>query len=258
MNRLCRILAVPAATLFLMAASAQADDPVGEPAIDPGAMAALNQMGTYLRALGPFRVESSTTHETVLEDGQKIQYEGNVDVLARFPDGLRIHVTNDRHERLYLFNGKEFTLFGQRTNYYATIDAPATVKLLADALDENYGITLPLEDLFLWGTDDASTAGIIAAKDLGPSVVGGVTCQLYAFRQEGIDWQVWIQKGNYPLPRKLVITTLTDEARPQYSAAYRWDLAPSFNDAAFTFDPPEGALRIVLENDSQSPDSSDE
>jgi len=262
MNCLYRILAVPAATLFLMAASAQADDQAkdsaGDPAIDPGAMEALNQMGSYLRALGPFRVESSTTRETVLDDGQKIQYEGNVDVLAKFPDGLRIHVTNDRHERLYLFNGKQFTLYGQRTNYYATVDAPATVKLLADALDENYGITLPLEDLFLWGTDDASTAAITAAKDLGLSVVGGATCELYAFRQEGIDWQVWIQKGNYPLPRKLVITTLTDEARPQYSATYRWDLAPSFNDAAFTFDPPEGALRVVLENDSQNPDASDE
>jgi hypothetical protein len=221
-------------------------------------MQALNQMGSYLRALGPFRVESSTTRETVLEDGQKIQYEGNVDVLARFPDGLRIHVTNDRHERLYLYNGKQFTLYGQRTNYYATIDAPATFKLLAAVLDENYGITLPLEDLFMWGTDGASTATITAAKDLGPSVVSGTTCNLYAFRQEGIDWQVWIQKGDYPLPRKLVITTLTDEARPQYSASYRWDLAPSFNDAAFTFDPPDGALRITLENDSQSPDSSGE
>jgi hypothetical protein len=89
-------------------------------------------------------------------------------------------------------------------------------------------------------------------------VVGGATCNLYAFRQEGVDWQVWIQKGNYPLPRKLVITTLTDEARPQYAATYRWDLAPSFNDTAFTFDPPEDALRVALENDSQTPDASAE
>ena len=82
--------------------------------------------------------------------------------------------------------------------------------------------------------------------DLGPSAVEGTTCQHYAFRQDDIDWQIWIQKGEYPLPRKLVITTKTDEARPQHTAVYTWNLAPSFNDAAFTFDPPAGAGKVVL------------
>lgn len=254
MNRLHQILAAPAAALFILTASAQAADP----AIDPGAMEALQKMGTYLRSLGAFRVVTSTTRETVLEDGQKVQYEGNIDALVRFPNGLRIHVNNDRHERLYLFDGKQFTLWGQRLNYYATADAPVTVGLLPDWLEENYGLSLPLTDLFLWGTEEASTAGITGATSLGSSVVGGTTCAHYAFRQDDIDWQVWIQKGDYPLPRKLVITTKTDESRPQYTASYSWDLAPSFNDAAFTFDPPEGALRVVLENNSLTPDGSDE
>lgn len=259
MNRLHQILAGLAAALFILTASAQAEEPAANsPALDPGAMAALQQMGTYLRALGTFRVVTETTRETVLEDGQKLQYEGKVDALARFPNGLRIHVTNDRHERLYLFDGKQFTLWGQRLNYYATVDAPATVGLLADSLEENHGFTLPLTDLFLWGTDEAGTEGITAATSLGASVVGGTTCSHYAFRQDDVDWQVWIQKGDYPLPRKLVITTRTDEARPQYTASYSWDLAPSFNDAAFTFDPPEGALRVVLEDNSLTPDASGE
>jgi hypothetical protein len=143
-------------------------------------------------------------------------------------------------------------------NYYATVEAPATIRLLADALDANYGISLPLTDLFLWGTEGASTEGITAATSLGTSVVGGTTCSHYAFRQDDIDWQVWIQKGDYPLPRKLVITTRTDDARPQYTASYSWDLAPSFNDAAFTFDAPEGALRVVLEDNSLTSAGSDE
>lgn len=254
MNRFYQVLTALAATFCILTASAQEADP----AIDKGAMEALSNMGSYLSKLSAFRVQTSTTRETVLEDGQKIQYEGNVDALARIPNGLRIHVTNDRHERLYLFDGKSFTLWGQRMNYYATVDAPATIGLLATALADNYGIAIPLTDLFLWGTDDASIAAITAATDLGSSVVGGTTCAHYAFRQDDIDWQIWIQKGDFPLPRRLVITSRTDEARPQYTASYRWDLAPSFNDAAFTFDPPAGALRVVLENDSLTPDDSGE
>ena len=58
--------------------------------------------------------------------------------------------------------------------------------------------------------------------------------------------QIWIQQGDYPLPRKLVLSTLTDEARPQHTSVYTWNLAPSFDDAAFVFDPPSGAQKIVF------------
>ena len=76
--------------------------------------------------------------------------------------------------------------------------------------------------------------------------VSGTTCEHYAFRQDDVDWQVWIQKGDYPLPRKLVITTTTEAGRPQHTATYTWNLAPSFNEASFTFVPPAGARKIVL------------
>jgi hypothetical protein len=122
--------------------------------------------------------------------------------------------------------------------------APATVAELIRTLEEKFDIELPLVDLFRWGTPEASTASITAAMDLGPGTVGGTTCHHYAFRQEGLDWQIWIQEGDFPLPRKLVLTTTTDEARPQFTASYTWDPAPSMNDAAFTFDPPADVDRI--------------
>ena len=52
--------------------------------------------------------------------------------------------------------------------------------------------------------------------------------------------------GDYPLPRKLVLTTLTDEARPQYVATFTWNLAPSFNEAAFSVVPPKDFGRVVF------------
>jgi len=93
--------------------------------------------------------------------------------------------------------------------------------------------------------------------DAGPSVVAGTTCEQYAFRQNGIDWQVWIQKGDHPLPRKLVITTTSDAARPQHTAVYAWNLAPSFNEAAFVFDPPPGAERVALAKGAAAAPASD-
>ena len=241
MRRICRTLAVLA--LAGAAVPALAQQP---PAVEPGAMAALQGMGTYLRTLKSFQVEVLTTDEDVLDDGQKIQYSGITTILARMPNGLRAEVANDRHERMYLYDGKSFTLFAKRLNYYATVPAPPTIGELASTLDEKYDVTVPIVDLFRWGGPNWSTEGIKGAMDVGASVVLGTTCEQYAFRQDDIDWQIWIQKGDYPLPRKLVITTKTDEARPQHTAVYVWNLAPSFNDAAFVFDPPEGAGKVVL------------
>jgi len=253
MNRFCQLLVALAASCMVTTTFAQAD----EPDIDPQVMAALSQMGTYLRSIEAFRVKVTTANDTVLEDGQKLQYEGNVDILARPPNRLRIHTFNDQNERRFFFDGKTFTLWGQRTDYYATVDAPGTIRELVDFLQEKHDIDTPGLDLFRWGTDEADTAAITGAMDVGSAVIDGTTCHHYAFRQNDIDWQLWVQKGNYPLPRKLVITTKTDDARPQHTAAYSWDLAPSFNDAAFTFDPPKGALRVVLEKSLSSDDANE-
>jgi hypothetical protein len=226
------------------AAPAQAAD---KPVIDPAAMGALDRMGVYLRTLKSFRVLADVTRDDVLDDGQMITFASKVDFLVA-PNRLRADLTSDRKDRLFLYDGKTFTLFARRMNYYSSIAAPATTGELVDLLDEKYDIELPLTDMFFWGTPRArtSTADITAAGDYGPSVVEDTTCQHYAFRQEGLDWQIWIQNGEHALPRKVVLTTLTDDARPQYSAVYTWQLAPSFNEAAFTFTPPADAKPIVF------------
>ncbi len=218
-------------------------------ALEADAVAALHRMGAYLRTLKAFQVQAVTTTEDVLDDGQKIQFGGVVNLVAQMPDRLRAEVADDRSERLYLYDGKTFTLWARRINYYATIPAPPTIGQLADLLEDQYGMEVPLVDLFRWGAPGRNTTPLTGAMNVGPSQVGGVTCEHYAFRQDGLDWEIWIQQGDYPLPRKLVLTTLTDETRPQSTATYTWNLAPSVNDAAFVFDPPRGATRIVLSED---------
>jgi hypothetical protein len=242
----------PALVAALAAVPALVHAQATAPDVEPGAVAALEKMGAYLRTLNAFQVRAATTREDVLDDGEKVEFSSVTDVLVQRPDRFRVEVDGDRQTRLYLYDGKTFTLFARRVGYYATVPAPPTIAELADRLDDRYGIEVPLSDLFRWGGPKASTKEITAGSDIGPSVVEGTTCEHYVFRQAGADWQVWIQNGSFPLPRKLVITTTTDDARPQYSAVYTWNLAPSFNDAAFTFDPPDDAKRIVFAEDAPS------
>ena len=212
---------------------------------DGDAIKALEEMSNYLRTLKAIQVRATTSRDEVLDDGQNVTFSGTLDMIAERPNHLRAEVINDKQQRMYFDDGKTFTVWARRVNYYATIPAPPTLRELADKLSDEYNVELPLADLFYWG-DSKTTADIVGAIDVGAAQVDGTTCEHYAFRQKGADWQVWIQQGNYPLPRKLVITTTTDPARPRFTSVMTWNLAPSFDDAAFTFEPPKDAKKIMF------------
>jgi hypothetical protein len=218
----------------------------GNSNIDPDAMDALNKMGAYLRSLKAFQVNSEVTQDDVLDDGEIITDIRTNTLLSVGPNLLRAELKSDDKDVFLFYDGKNFTVYGKLSNYYATVPAPPTTAQLVDKVYNDYGIEIPLVDLFKWGTDESTVKRITSAMDLGPSTVQGITCEHYAFRQEGLDWQIWIQLGDYPLPRKFVIRTLTDDARPQHASNLVWNLAPSYNEPAFAFDPPAGALRIPL------------
>lgn len=222
---------------------------------DSSAITALDHMAAYLRTLKSFQLKANVITEDVRTDGQKVQIERTVDLVARRPDRLFAEIKNDRQQRLFFYDGSNFTLFAPRSNFYATVDAPPSIEKLADALEDKFALELPLVDLFRWGTPEADNRVITSAVDLGPSAVNGVTCEQYGFRQDGIDWQLWIQLGDAPLPCRIAITTLTDEARPQSTTTYSWNLAPSFSDATFAFQAPSDAKRIAFAQvSSSSPD----
>lgn len=218
--------------------------------VDPDAIDAVKKMAAYLHTLKSYQVIDDVTEDDVLEDGLTVQSTSKVDYLLARPNRMRIEVTSDERHRLYLYDGKNFTVFARLVNYYATVPAPPTIGELFEKITDKYDIELPLYDLYNWGSKDEDINKIKTAVDIGPSSVNGVTCEHYAFHQEGVDWQIWIQLGEFPLPRKLVITTLTDDARPQHSDTLTWNLAPSFNDGAFAFDPPPDAKRVVLQGEN--------
>lgn len=251
--RLATPLVAAAALLTLTAGShafpqttAAKADSADASAIDPAAMDALNKMGAYLRTLKTFQVISDITTDDVTNDGQVIQSSKKVDLVAVEPNRLRVEITADDEHRFYFYDGKTFTIFGALVNYYGTVPAPPTIHELVDQIDDQYGIEIPLVDLFRWGTDNETIKRIKGAIDVGPTNVDGITCEQYAFHQPQIDWQIWIQLGDFPLPRKLVISTLTDDARPQHSEVLTWNLVPSYNEDAFTFVPPPGAVSIPV------------
>ena len=214
--------------------------------VNPGAIEALKNMGAYLRSLKSFTVRAESTTDEVLESGQKIQFASTVIVRARLPDRLRLDVTSDRKQRELYYDGKTVTQYAPRLKYYASVTAPGSVRETMSLAATKYDLNVPLADLFFWGTDQAGIEDIKSAIYVGPSRVGGVACDHYAYRQEGTDWQLWIQTGKTPLPCKLVVTTMDLPEQPQHATTLHWDLKAPVEGRTFVFVPPKGAQEIEL------------
>jgi hypothetical protein len=218
--------------------------PVTTGVIDSKAVNALRTMGAYLRTLKSFGVDVKGARDEVMSDGQKILISGTVKYLVRTPDRLRAEINTDRKQRTIYYNGKTMTLYAPRMHYYSTVNAPPTVMQMLDTVSAKYGVELPVADLFLWGTPRDGVSDLKQARYIGPSTVDGIQTDQYAFRQEGTDWQIWIEQGSRPLPRRLVITSVDKPEAPQYLAQLMWDLTANTDDSQFTFEPPKDAKSI--------------
>lgn len=234
-------------------AATEADEAEGP---DPADMAALNKMGQALSALKSFKVSNTVTGEDVLVSGQKLQYSGEMTMTADRPGYLKLVAKANHKEREYYFDGKTLTVYSPALGYYATVPAPATIPEMLKIGRERYGIEFPLADLFTWGTDPEAQKRIQSSFDAGPEVIQGQDCHHYAFRQDKVDWQVWIRTNGPALPCKLIITSTDDPAQPQYIAVMNWETDIKVTAADFAFTPREGAHKIELADVTTLPDKS--
>ncbi|PQV49172.1 DUF2092 domain-containing protein [Paraburkholderia sp. BL21I4N1] len=214
--------------------------------VDPAAVQALQKMGSYLQSLKRFSVSIDLTGERVLDDGEKLQHTAMATLFVERPDRIRALMVSSRSEREIIYNGKTAVLYSPQQKFYSSVAFDGNLSALIEQLRVRYAVEFPLADLFIWGTADAPTDQFESAMFAGQDFVGRDICDHYAFRQKGVDWQIWITTGEKPLPRKLVITRRDDEARPQSISIVEWTTSPAFKDSVFTFQSPKGAKKIEL------------
>ena len=226
---------------------ARPDPIVTEGVIEDEAVQAVKDMSNYLMSLNTIGITSVGSLDVVTNDGQRIQLDGTTNYKVRKP-GFVIDYVSDQKSRRFIYDGKNFTVYSPLLGYYSTVQAPGTNREVLDTIYNKYGIALPLEDLFRWGdgTNADRIQALKSAYEVGSATIDGVETDHFAFREADVDWEVWIQKGDQPLPRKLVIVDRTDPARPTFTARLNWQVNPAFTDADFAFVPDANAKKIQL------------
>ena len=193
-----KILALGLLAASLVAPSTFAQTaPAGTPApaanaVDAASIQALKDMGAFLQTLKRFHVSTEATGERVLADGQKLQHVATAELDVDRPNKLRAVIRNARSQREIIYDGKTVTFYTPAQKYYSTVEFSEPIGGLIDKLEQRYGVQLPLQDLFLFGTPMARLDKIESAMNAGQDFIDEDLCDHYAFRQGTIDWQIWI------------------------------------------------------------------
>ena len=222
-----------------IAGRAQADG------IDPDAIELLRRATSYLAGMKQFRVDTETTIEAVMPDGQKLQFGHRVAVTVQRPNKLRAERVGELVRQTFYYDGKSLTVNLPDQKYHAIAAAPATLEEMLDFARDKLDVIAPGADLIYSNASQRFYEGLTSAFVVGKAMVGGVPCDHVAFRNREVDWQIWIEAGGKPLPRKFIVTSKKVPQSPQFVVLLtKWDTAPKITEATFRFDPPKGSRQI--------------
>jgi hypothetical protein len=233
-----------ALALFSIAVPCRADD---APKIEPKADETLKAMSKYLAGLKAFSFQADESFDEVPEGGQKLQLSNRRKVTIQRPNHVASEFEGDTGNRLFFYDGTLLTVVDREKKSFGTFPLRRPIDEMLDALHERFGMNLPLADFLFSDPYKALAEHAQTGRYVGLHHAAGVKCHHLAFTQPNIDWQIWIDAGANPAPRKFVITYKQTPGEPQFAAVIaHFDPAPKTDDTTFRFAPPAEYSRIRL------------
>jgi len=161
------------------------------------------------------------------------------------PNGIYVDQQAEVGHKRFWFDGQSIHLYEPETGNFAEETLKGNSDKALEFTINQLKFSPPLADFLT--SDPAKTLlkSVVKGFVVGPSIVNGIPCRHLAFLDRLIDWQIWIEEGKLPLPRKLIITYKTLPNSPQYTAILSdFDLISRLPDHLFNPQIPPSAVRL--------------
>lgn len=221
----------------------------GAQAADADPRMLIKKMTDYISSQASISASIDTDIEVVTPDLQKIQFASSSKLQLSRPDKLRVERKGGYADIDLVFDGKSLWVNDKLAKTYAQIEAPGTTDQLIERLRSEYSVDAPGADLLLGNAFDVLTDDMVDAKYIGEGVIGGIECDHVAIRDRETDWQIWIERGEKPIPRKYVITSKAVTGAPQYTLIVRdWNAGTPAPPDVFAFKVPPNAQKMAIKD----------
>jgi len=212
------------------------------------ALAVLKRMSDFLTKQESFRIQAHSGYDVVQSVGIKLEFGGDRTITVHRPDRLLIEIRERTGESSTVrFDGRAISVFFPAENAYVSIEKPGSLEQAIAYLAEDFGVPMPMSDFlepdFYAAVVDQVELGVVVDDE---SRIAGHLCTHLAFQTNTLVFQLWVQNGDVPLPRRIVITHQEEDQSPQFWAQIQdWELGVETSDELFEFTPPKGAERLI-------------
>ena len=217
-----------------------------ESALAKDASEILTRMTDFISAAPAFSLVSDTGHEVMHKNGQLLEFGSRLTLTIQRPSqGIGRFDSRNGDSSTTVLDGEAIWVYIAKENMYDTIRQPGDIDASLDFLAKQLGVPRQLRDFFSKDLTASLDSAMKSGYYVGESMISGVMCDHLALRSEKEDVQVWIARGDEPVPRRILITYRELEGQPQFWAQFtEWDFSPELSDTTFAVSPPEGAERI--------------
>lgn len=242
---LTTVLLASSGSLFRMDSACAQD---ANPNIDPKAAGVLQDMSYYMGSQYEYTYKADMMFDDVLESKQKIQYNAEETVYLKKPDKFYVGYVTDLGGYRLWYDAGQATLLEVPLNDFSLATLPSSVDQALNKLKEEYQFTPALSEFLFIDTYKVMTADVISGAYFGISKVMGANCHHLVFVEKDIDWQIWIEAGKRPVPRKLVITYKNMAESPQFIALIKdWVFGKPITNFAFKPEIPNVNSRVEFD-----------
>jgi hypothetical protein len=209
-----------------------------EPATDAEKLARgrelVRQMSARLAAATDVSVTTTEERDVVRRSGTKEHVSLTGAYTVRRPNRFHAKMTGPRNMESW-YDGDKLTVAVHTDKVFAQAPMPETVDRTFDAIAERYDIALPLADLFYSSAEKALLSDTVTGGYAGTENVGNTPCYHLAFKDVGVDWELWLPVQGEPLPARLKVVQKGRTGQPAVDVRFTaWNFAPQTNDATFT------------------------
>jgi hypothetical protein len=211
---------------------------------DPKAMSELKDMSTKLASAKTLRFKSRGLRPLRLDDGDWVTLVTNASVMRDGKDKLYVEWRGDAYPFNLIFDGQTVTAFAPKSNAYAQKSAPGTIDQALEKSEKRGEIHMAFADLLGSDPYKSMTKGLLAARVVGTSTLGGTEVQHLAAHGQQLDWEIWIGSQDH-LPRMITLTDVSEARKPTYTLEFfDWSLDQTLPTGTFTFVAPPDAKKI--------------
>jgi hypothetical protein len=219
-----------------------------KPAISEEASAALTRMGQSLRA-EQYSFQSRTIRVYTGANGEPLHIFHTDKVTVQRPNRLLVDRTGDDGASKLVFDGKTAIMYSATEKKYVNIPVPeGTIAGLLKEAVGRLGIDFPLADFFTDAPDKAFLTGVTEGTVVNTVTIDGVPClHMFFVQPPGIELELWVEKNDQSLPRRLIVTYRRLAGEPNFIAELSdWNVNIHPSDADFAFQPPADATQVQL------------